>query len=209
MTHVEDKSIKTWLDELADRTPTPGGGAAAALLAATSAALICMVSIYTTGPKWSDREERMREINTEAKKLQREALLLSARDAEAFAQVGTAYGMPRSTQEEKDQRSAAIQRALIGAAQPPVDTGNLAVRIVELTVELVESGNKNVISDVAVAAASAEAALYSAIVNIEINAGQIKDADIAARLAEDVQRFTSAISSAQQVVRDVREELIQ
>ena len=60
------KSVEAWLVELADRTPTPGGGGAAGLMAAISAALIGMVTAYTTGEKWQDREPRMRELNKEA-----------------------------------------------------------------------------------------------------------------------------------------------
>ena len=55
-----DVRIAEWLDELADRKPTPGGGAVAALCAASSAALLEMVGNYTTGKKWADREEAMR-----------------------------------------------------------------------------------------------------------------------------------------------------
>lgn len=202
---MDNVSLGSWLEELADRTPTPGGGAAAALCAATSAALISMVSTYTTGARWADREERMRGIHAEAVELRVRALSLAAADAVAFAQVGAAYGLPRSTDDEKRARSGAIQAALVGAARPPVDTGTLAARLVELAEGLVKDGNPNVISDVAVAASAAAAALESAIVNIEINASQITDAATTGELRAQVEEFDAAVSAAHEVSRRVRE----
>ena len=61
-----DARMSDWLDQLAGRTPAPGGGAVAALCAASAAALLEMVANYTTGKKWADREETMKAIVTEA-----------------------------------------------------------------------------------------------------------------------------------------------
>ena len=199
--------VADWLSSLADRTPTPGGGAAAALSAATSAALIGMVSGYTTGGKWADREARMRDINEEAARLRADALQLADDDAEAFGLVGSAYGMPKETPEQQAERSAAIQKALIAAAEPPARVADLAARLVELAGELVDAGNPNVISDVAVAASSARAALDAAVVNIVINRGQIRDEAVTARLDASVSDARRAAGAAGTVFDRVVEKL--
>ncbi|OLR95006.1 cyclodeaminase/cyclohydrolase family protein [Actinokineospora bangkokensis] len=204
---MKDSTIGSWLAELGDRTPTPGGGGAAALLAATGAALVGMVSAYTTGGKWADREDAMRAVKAEADELRATALDLAAADAEAFATVGMAYGLPRESDEDKAVRREAIQSALVGAAQPPAEVGRLAARVVELADGLVERGNPNVVSDVAVAASSAAAALEAAIVNIEINAAAIKDEAYVAQLRGQVEELTAAIERARGVVARVREGL--
>ena len=54
--------------------------------------------------------------------------------------------------------------------------------MIDIAGELADSGNPNVASDVAVAAAVARAALESAIVNIDINRQQIRDDAESARL---------------------------
>ncbi|EWC61616.1 Formiminotetrahydrofolate cyclodeaminase [Actinokineospora spheciospongiae] len=204
---MKDSTIGSWLAELGDRTPTPGGGGAAALLAATGASLVGMVSSYTTGGKWADREADMLAVKAESDLLREQALALAAADAEAFAAVGAAYGLPRATDEDKAARRTAIQAALRGAAQPPAEVGRVATRIVELADGLVERGNPNVVSDVAVAASSAAAALESAIVNIEINVASIKDAEVADGLRATVTELTGAIERARGIVERVREGL--
>ncbi len=202
-----ESSISQWLEALASREPTPGGGAAAALCAATSASLLGMVAQYTTGDKWADRADRMRAVIDEAATVRARAVALADDDAEAFAAVGAAYKLPRQTGEQQDERRVAIQEALIGAAGPPVRTGELAARLVVLAQELADTGNPNVLSDVAVASSTARSALESAIVNIEINRAQIRDDVEAKRLAHVIEQFSRSIQAADQVTAVVRERV--
>ncbi|MBE0436491.1 MAG: cyclodeaminase/cyclohydrolase family protein, partial [Methylomicrobium sp.] len=60
MTDIKDKSLKTYLDELASKAPTPGGGSAAALMGAQAVALVGMVCNLTIGkPKYAEVEAEM------------------------------------------------------------------------------------------------------------------------------------------------------
>lgn len=201
------KSVETWLQELAGRTPTPGGGGAAALTAAISAALIGMVTEYTTGEKWQDREARMKELNAEAAELRAAALGLVAEDEAAFAAVGAAYRMPRGTDAEKSERATAIQAALVEAAHPPAGVARVARRLVDIAGELVDSGNPNVVSDVGVASAAAQAALQGAVLNIEINLRQIADPQAGMDLRAQVAAATDSIERAGAVTERVREAI--
>lgn len=198
---IEDTSIGDWLAALASRTPAPGGGAAAALCAATASSLLAMVAEYTTGDKWADRECRMRSLAEDLAARTVHAVALADADADAFQAVGAAYKLPRGSDEQRTGRQLAIQEALIGAAEPPVRTGELARRLVALAKELADSGNPNVLSDVAVASSMARSAMESAIVNIEINRAQIRDDDVVKRLTEAIERLTDAIAAADQVTR--------
>lgn len=198
-----DSRMSDWLSQLADRTPAPGGGAVAALCAASSAALLEMVANYTTGGKWADREEAMKAVVAEAAELRARAAQLAQDDAEAFGAVGAAYALPRATPEEKAERSAAIKAATRGAAEPPVQVGRVATRLVELAEQMVEPANPNVLSDVGVAAATARAALTGSITNITVNAAFLGDADGAPLRAEaaELERVTArADAVAAQVV---------
>jgi formiminotetrahydrofolate cyclodeaminase len=175
--------------------------------AATSAGLVGMVAQYTTGEKWADRAERMRVVIDEAAALRLRAVALAEEDALAFSAVSAAYKLPKETSDEKAARSAAIQAALINAARPPALTGELAVRLVELAEELAESGNPNVVSDVAVASSVARSALESAIVNIEINLAQIRSDAESERLTQLVKEFEAAMVTADRVTALVREKV--
>jgi formiminotetrahydrofolate cyclodeaminase len=204
---IGDQAVDTWLAELASRNPAPGGGAAAALCAATGAGLIGMVTAYTTGPRWADRQARMQQLNDEAARLRADALAVADDDAAAFSAVGAAYKLPRETEELKAIRGAAIQQALIGAAAPPARAGLLAVRLIEMAQELADSSNPNVLSDVAVASSAARATLEGAVVNIEINLRQIKDEAEVSRLESIVRDLDAAMDAAGRVVAAVREKL--
>ncbi len=179
-----DARMSDWLDRLADRTPTPGGGAVAALSAASAAALLEMVANYTTGGRWADREEAMRAVAREVSDLRARAAQLAQDDEEAFGAVGAAYGLPRSTPEEKAARRAAIQEATRGAAEPPVQVGRVATRLVAIADGMVEPANPNVVSDVGVAAAAARAALSGSVTNIVVNAALLDEAQAAPLRAE-------------------------
>lgn len=201
---VREELVQDWLSALASRTPAPGGGAAAALAAATSASLVGMVAVYTTGERWADRAERMGEIDAAAAALRERALALAEADAEAFEKVGAAYKLPKDSPAQEAARGEAIQAALLGAAKPPIEVGETALSAIELAEELVDSGNPNVISDVAVAASLARAALEAAVVNIEINRAMIDDEGVRAELADAIESSNSGLARADSVTARVR-----
>ena len=123
---MRDDTIAAFLDQLAARVPAPGGGATAALHAAQAAALIAMVARYSHGARYN--AELMDRIITEADELRQDALALAEADAEAFGAVAEAYRLPRETEQEQQDRSAAISAALGGAARPPADVVRTALQ---------------------------------------------------------------------------------
>jgi formiminotetrahydrofolate cyclodeaminase len=203
---VFDARMSDWLDRLADRTPTPGGGAVAALSAASAAALLEMVANYTTGGRWADREEAMRAVAREVADLRARAAQLAQDDEEAFGAVGAAYGLPRSTPEEKAARRAAIQEATRGAAEPPVQVGRVATRLVAIADGMVEPANPNVLSDVGVAAATARAALSGSVTNIVVSAASL-DEEQAAPLRAEAAELERVMARADAVAARVVERL--
>jgi formiminotetrahydrofolate cyclodeaminase len=202
-----DARMSDWLGQLADRTPAPGGGAVAALCAASAAALLEMVANYTTGKKWADREQSMRAIVAEVVELRARAGQLAVDDAAAFGAVGEAYGLPKTTDEEKAARSAAIQRATLAAAEPPVQVGRLAVRLVAIADTMVDPANPNVLSDVGVSAATARAALSGSITNITVNAALLTDDDASRGLLDTVGELERAMQQADDVAARIVERL--
>lgn len=204
---MEDVHLSDWLASLAAKQPTPGGGAVAALSAAIAAAQLAMVANYTTGEKWQDRETHMKALANKLDTLRGRAIALVEADAEAFASVSEVYKLPKETDDEKALRKSAIQSALVGAAQPPRQTAELAAQLVVIAEELAEAGNPNVISDVAVGASLAKAALEAAIVNIEINQQQLGDGEGTQSLQQAIEQATEATQRADMVVETVRKQL--
>jgi formiminotetrahydrofolate cyclodeaminase len=202
-----DARMSDWLGQLAERSPAPGGGAVAALCAASAAALLEMVANYTTGKKWADREDAMKAIVTEAAELRARAAQLAVDDAAAFGAVGEAYGLPKATDEEKAARSAAIQEATLGAAEPPIQVGRVAMRIVAIADEMVEPANPNVLSDVGVAAATARAPQSDSVTTIRVNAAIDTDDDTARGVLDRVGELEQAMQQADDVAARIVERL--
>ncbi len=205
---MQHQEIGAWLDELASSAPAPGGGAVAALHVATAAGLVEMVTNLTIGnPRYAEHEPTMIEARDTAGALRAEAIRLADDDARAFTAVTDAYKLPRASDDEKAARTAAIQRALLGAADVPVRTAHAATTVLDLAERILPGANVNVLSDVAVAASSARAGLEAAIINIEINRVAIKDEQEKARLAEAVETIERDLGRADAVVATVRKGL--
>jgi formiminotetrahydrofolate cyclodeaminase len=102
-------------------------------------------------------------------------LRLAVEDTEAYAGVSSAYGLPKETEEEKKARSLAIQEACKMALQVPSRVMAAGEKMLMLLTDLVDIGNKNLISDTGVAALLALAAVESASLNVRINLAFIKD----------------------------------
>lgn len=204
---MRNASIQSFLTALADRVPAPGGGASAALLAAQAAALVAMVARYSDGPKYAEHAGAIRHIRDAADELRENALTFAEDDAAAFTAVTEAYRLPKNTDAEVAQRSAAIAAAVLGAARPPAFVVGVACRVLELAEDLLPVSNPNVVSDVAAAAEAARAAATTARVNIEINLGGISDAQARDELLTVAGSVDALRDRADKVTAAVRAEL--
>jgi len=83
-------------------------------------------------------------------------------------------------------------------------TAALCAEIISLAVKIEPGSNTNLISDVAVAAASARAALDSAALNVEINLGAMSDAANRDRIAAELKQYTAAMPDADAIVAKIR-----
>jgi methenyltetrahydrofolate cyclohydrolase len=202
---MRDETIADFLAQLAARTSAPGGGAAAALHAAQAAALIAMVARYSDGPRHDAAV--VGRIRAAADGLVDEALGLAEADAAAFAKVAAAYKLPKDSPEEKEKRSAVIADALGGAARPPADLMAASARLASLTEEMLTAANRNVISDLAAAAAAITAAVITARVNIEANLPGIRDERLKSELGETAALADEVTDRASRLIDAVREEM--
>jgi len=202
---MRDETIGSFLARLAARSAAPGGGATGALHAAQAAALLAMVARFSDGPRYD--AETVGRVRAAADGLADEAVGLAVADEAAFAKVAAAYALPKATDEEQEARSAAIAEATTGAAGPPADLMTAAVRLVGLAEELLPAANKNVISDIAAAAAAITAAAITARVNIEANLPSVQDEQLKGGLVATAELADGVIDRADRVIIAVREEM--
>jgi methenyltetrahydrofolate cyclohydrolase len=190
-------TLEEFLARLGSKEATPGGGGAAALSGASAAGLVTMVARLTAGkPAFAAIEERVQAIITEGDQIRAELSGMIAKDAEAFEAVMAVYAMPRATDEQKAARSAALQPALIGATESPLEIARHCATVAELAAELAEAGNPQTITDASTAAALAESALQGAILQARINLKSIKDAGYLAAKKAEIEQLISRAETA-------------
>ncbi|MCJ2533978.1 MAG: cyclodeaminase/cyclohydrolase family protein, partial [Candidatus Thermoplasmatota archaeon] len=139
--------------------------------------------------KYKDSEEEIKEVLAKSEKLRKELTILIDEDTEAFNDVIKAFRMPKETDERKKKRSNAIQEGYKTAAQVPLKTAQTCTKILDIAKVLAEKGNQNSITDAAVSALMAKAGVESAILNVRINLGSIKDEAFVGKISKELSKL--------------------
>ena len=199
--------MNEFLDELASSSPAPGGGSVSALCGSLGAALNSMVCNLTIDKKgYEEVNEDMKTILEQSEVLRKRLQQLIEEDAEAFNKVMSAFKLPKETEEQKKLRKDAIQVAFKGAAQVPLTVANLCLKVLQLSKQTATKGNKNSITDAAVAALIARAGLQGAALNVRINLGSIKDEKFNSRLLDKLDALDKQSLAMTKEVLDVVEK---
>jgi len=209
MNEIKDKSVQAFIDELASKSPTPGGGSAAAVMGAQAAALISMVCNLTVGkPKYVEVEIEMQSLLERSEALRETLTGMIKADVEVFDRLMATYGLPKDSDEDKAVRGEAIQSALKEATVVPLACATACAEAMALSRIAAEKGNIGVISDAGVAVMAAYGALKSAALNVYINAGGLKDRAFAdEKLAELETILNGADAAAEEVYQIVKSKL--
>ncbi len=194
--------ITEYLAEAAAGTAIPGGGSVAALNASLAAGLTEMVANLTIGKKGYEAvAKEMNDIAAKTTELREKLTSAIDRDAEAYGAVMAAFKLPRGTDQEKELRKLAIQKAFKNAALVPLEVANQAVKVLELAGKAVGRGNKNAVTDGVVAAMNARTAALAALYNVKINLGSIDD-------DEFVKKLTIEINNLEQQAKSKEEKIL-
>jgi glutamate formiminotransferase/formiminotetrahydrofolate cyclodeaminase len=156
-----------------------------------------MVAGLTIGKKkYAAVESEMAAVADSADALTRELSRLVERDAAAYALVSGAYKLPKGNEAADAARSEAITKALLGAAEVPLETARLCVSVAELAARVAEKGNTNAVTDAGVAALLAEAACKGAAWNVRVNVASLSDRSAGAQLEREAIDLVAAASHA-------------
>lgn len=174
------------LDVTASKEPIPGGGGIAAMTAASAAALVEMVANLTIGKKgYEEIEKLMISIRDKARSLRQRYLDGIAEDAAAFDNVIRCVRLPKDTPD----RAAIVEQAFKDAATSPFELGEDIFALLQLAEQAVRYGNAWVITDGAIAAMNARAAMRSAFYSVRINLRSIKDEAFVARMIAQIREI--------------------
>ena len=166
------ESCRNFVEVLASSAPAPGGGGAAALVGAIGTALGNMVGSLTVGKKkYADVEEDIQRLMAEGESLRIELLSMMDKDAEAFAPLAKAYGIPK----DDPSRDEVMEKALDVACQAPMDIMRTVCKALDVIKEFAAKGSALAISDAGVGAVCCKAALQGASLNVFINTKSMKD----------------------------------
>jgi len=181
--------------------PVPGGGSVSAYAGALSAALIRMVAGLTIGKKkYAAVEPEMTVVAATADSLAAALSTLVDRDAEAYALVSSAYKLPKDSANRDEQ----ITRALLGAAEVPLETARLCAQAAELAATVAAKGNSNAVTDAGVAALMASAGCRGAVFNVKINVASLSDRSLGANLVAEADKLvTTAARHAEEACASV------
>lgn len=186
MEKIAQKSCVDFVEVLASKAAVPGGGGAAALAGAIGMALGSMVCNLTTGKKkYAQYEETIQEILAKAGKLEEELLSMIDKDAEGFYPLSKAYGLPTSTEEEKQYKAETMEKCLKVACEVPMNIVRLCFDSIKLHEELVDKGSKLAISDVGCGVQCLRAAILSGQLNVIINVNSMKDREYAEKIEKE------------------------
>ena len=174
-----EKNIDKFLEALASSAPTPGGGGAAALCGALGIALGNMVGNLTLGKrKYADVQEDIAALNSRADALRADFVALVDADAEAFAPLSRAYGIPKDDPARAEIMEAALKRS----AEPPLAIMRKCAEALELVKEYAAKGSALAISDAGCAAVLIRSAAEAAALNVFINTKSMTNRKTAGRL---------------------------
>lgn len=188
--NIYNWSFRQILEKASSAEPTPGGGSIAALEGSLGVSMISMVGNLTVGKKdYREVEEEVKNIIDKCAELLKALEKLTLKDMEVFENFMNTLRLPKNTEEEKAIRAQKLQAAYKEATDVPLETAATCLAGLKLAFQLSDIGNKGAISDVGVAAYSLEAALNSALLNVDINLPGIKNEEykkIAFKKREDL-----------------------
>lgn len=180
------------LDAFASNEPVPGGGSAAALAGAVGASLLIMVAgLPKTRTGAPEEAADLAEASARLRPLRDTLASLIERDSAAYTAVLEAMRLPKATDADKAARRAAIEDAMRGAIEVPMDTMRACQQAVRGAVIVARNGNPNASTDTGTAVLLLMAGLRGAALNVDVNLKSLSDAAFAKRVMMERDQLTS------------------
>ena len=190
-----DLSLSDFIAKTASSDPVPGGGSVSAMCGSLSAALAKMVAGLTVGKKnYLAVSDQMQKVVDEMPAYIESLKEAIQEDSNSFDGVMAAFKLPKETEEDKAKRRKAIDDATVIAAKVPLKTAETVAQLFPTLEFVAANGNKNAMSDIAVATMLARTAVFGALYNVRINLAGLPDSDFK---TETYQKVTALHETAE------------
>jgi glutamate formiminotransferase/formiminotetrahydrofolate cyclodeaminase len=201
--------LDAFADETASESPAPGGGSIAAYVGTIGIALGTMVANLSSHKKgWDDQWQTFSKWAEEGQHLKDTLLKLVDEDTLAFNKIMDAFGLPKSTDNEKQLRTLAIQAATKYAIEVPLKVMETAASGLKLIKAMAEIGNPNSVSDAGVGALCIRSAVMGAYMNVRINAAGYADTDFVTQVVAKGKAIEAAVIEAEAIILKIVNEKI-
>ena len=129
-------------------------------------------------------------------------------DAEAFAPLAAAYGLPKDTPEQAADKERVMETALTRAALVPIKIMQKCLEGITLAYSYAVDGSTMAISDAGCAAVLCKAALQAASLNVFVNTKLMTNREFATALEHTAEQLLDAGTSyADEAFHYVNEKL--
>lgn len=202
-------TLVDFANETASESPAPGGGSISAYVGSLGASLATMVANLSSHKKgWDNRWEEFSNWAEKGQFYKDELSKLVDADTAAFNKIMMAFGLPKSTDEEKKARTQAIQEATKFAIEIPFKVMQLSYESMDLIKAMVESGNPNSVTDAGVGALCARSAVIGACMNVRINATGYEDKNYVNDIVAKAKKIESdAIAKEKEILEIVNSKI--
>ncbi len=185
-----DMSLREFMEETASESPAPGGGSVSAYMGAMGASLATMVANLSSHKRgWDERWEEFSGWAEKGKAIQDKLIWLVDEDTRAFNAIMDAFGLPKKSPVEKETRKKAIELATLYAIEIPFQVMKTAFAGFEVAKAMVNTGNPNSISDAGVGALALQACLEGALLNVKINAANMREHTRVKEISEEADKL--------------------
>jgi formiminotetrahydrofolate cyclodeaminase len=141
-----------------------------------------MVGELTVGKKkYADVEEDVKALMVRAQALREKFLDLVDGDAEAFAPLARAYGIPK----DDPDRARIMEEALRTACGVPLEIMRACGEAIDIIAEFADKGSRLAVSDAGCGAILCKAAMQAGSLNIYINTRSMQDRETAKALEDE------------------------
>jgi len=172
-----DQPFKEFFSDVASEKPTPGGGSVTAVTGVQAVSLVLMVAKLTLGKKkYAHVQDEIKAIIDQCSAIKDSLMNQVEEDMIMFQGIMDVYKLPR------EERETSLKSPLTKSANFSFAMVEEGYEIVKQAARIAEIGNKNLISDAAIALLLGVNTIESAIINVRINLKPLNDVDLAEKL---------------------------